>query len=88
MLKRHLMTAYSMTPEQYRAKWGLAHDYPMVAPSYAAKRREPAKAIGLGRKPAPAPTPEPKSKRGKQCLERHRGPLLGAAIGLPFGVVG
>jgi predicted transcriptional regulator len=51
MLKRHLMTAYSMTPEEYRAKWGLKPDYPMVAPNYAAKRQELAKKIGLGRKP-------------------------------------
>ena len=51
MLKRHLMTAYGMTPEDYRAKWGLKADYPMVAPSYAAKRQELAKKIGLGRKP-------------------------------------
>lgn len=54
MLKRHLMTAYGMTPEDYRAKWGLRPDYPMVAPSYAAKRQELAKKIGLGRKPAGA----------------------------------
>ncbi len=51
MLKRHLMTRYSMTPEQYRAKWKLPADYPMVAPNYAEKRRELAKKIGLGRKP-------------------------------------
>jgi predicted transcriptional regulator len=51
MLKRHLMTAYGMTPEDYRAKWGLKADYPMVAPNYAAKRQELAKKIGLGRKP-------------------------------------
>ena len=51
MLKRHLMTAYEMTPEQYRAKWGLKPDYPMVAPNYALKRQELAKKIGLGRKP-------------------------------------
>ncbi len=62
MLKRHLMTAYGMTPEQYRTKWGLPYDYPMVAPSYSAKRGELAKAIGLGRKPAPAPDPEPAPK--------------------------
>lgn len=48
MLKRHLKTAYNMTPEQYREKWGLASDYPMVAPNYAAKRSSLAKAIGLG----------------------------------------
>ena len=51
MLKRHLMTAYAMTPEDYRKKWGLPHDYPMVAPAYARKRQELAKKIGLGRKP-------------------------------------
>jgi predicted transcriptional regulator len=53
MLKRHLMTAYGMTPEEYRARWGLKPDYPMVAPNYAAKRQELAKKIGLGRKPRP-----------------------------------
>ncbi len=52
MLKRHLSTAYDMTPAEYRAKWGLSHDYPMVAPAYARKRQELAKKIGLGRKPA------------------------------------
>lgn len=51
MLKRHLMTHYNMTPEQYRARWNLPADYPMVAPNYAEKRRELAKKIGLGRKP-------------------------------------
>jgi predicted transcriptional regulator len=51
MLKRHLMTHYGMTPDQYRAKWGLAADYPMVAPNYAEQRRTLAKQIGLGRKP-------------------------------------
>ena len=51
MLKRHLKTAYDMTPDEYRAKWGLGPDYPMVAPAYARKRQELAKKIGLGRKP-------------------------------------
>jgi predicted transcriptional regulator len=51
MLKRHLMTHYGMTPDDYRAKWGLAADYPMVAPAYAEQRRLLAKAIGLGRAP-------------------------------------
>ncbi|MFT7027133.1 MAG: putative transcriptional regulator [Paracoccaceae bacterium] len=51
MLKRHLKTAYDMTPEDYRAKWGLSSDYPMVAPAYARKRQQLAKEIGLGRKP-------------------------------------
>jgi len=50
MLKRHLMTHYQMTPEQYRAKWNLPADYPMVAPSYAEQRRALAKKIGLGTK--------------------------------------
>ena len=51
MLKRHLMTSYGMTPDDYRERWGLPADYPMVAPAYAEKRRELAKKIGLGRKP-------------------------------------
>lgn len=51
MLKRHLKTAYDMTPEEYRERWNLPADYPMVAPNYAATRRELAKKIGLGRKP-------------------------------------
>ena len=48
MLKRHLMTHYQMTPEDYRAKWNLPADYPMVAPNYAEQRRSLAKKIGLG----------------------------------------
>lgn len=48
MLKRHLMTHYQMTPDEYRAKWGLSADYPMVAPNYAEQRRTLAKKIGLG----------------------------------------
>jgi len=51
MLRRHLMTQYNMTPDDYRARWNLPADYPMVAPAYAEKRRELAKQIGLGRKP-------------------------------------
>jgi predicted transcriptional regulator len=50
MLKRHLMTHYNMTPDQYRQKWGLSGDYPMVAPNYAEQRRTLAKSIGLGTK--------------------------------------
>ena len=50
MLKRHLMTHYNMTPDEYRQKWGLNADYPMVAPNYAEQRRTLAKAIGLGTK--------------------------------------
>ncbi|MGE4313308.1 MAG: MucR family transcriptional regulator [Pseudobdellovibrionaceae bacterium] len=50
MLKRHLKTAYNLTPEEYRAKWNLPSDYPMVAPNYAKKRSALAKDIGLGKK--------------------------------------
>jgi predicted transcriptional regulator len=68
MLKRYLATRYNMTPEQYRARWGLSPDYPMVAPSYAARRSSVAKEIGLGRKAEreqPAPKPP---RRGKPSL--------------------
>src|SRR4051795_1576086 len=57
MLKRHLATRYHMTPEDYRRRWGLASDYPMVAPAYAEQRSALAKQIGLGRKPAPPAPP-------------------------------
>lgn len=50
MLKRHLKTAYNMTPEQYRERWGLPHDYPMVAPNYAKQRSQLARELGLGTK--------------------------------------
>ncbi len=59
MLKRHLQTAYNLTPDQYRERWGLPADYPMVAPDYAAKRSSLAKSIGLGRKAAGAAEVEP-----------------------------
>ncbi len=49
MLKRHLRTSYNLSPKEYRQKWGLADDYPMVAPKYAAQRSELAKKIGLGK---------------------------------------
>ena len=51
MLKRHLKTAYKMTPDEYRKRWGLPVDYPMVAPNYAKHRSNLAKKIGLGTKP-------------------------------------
>jgi predicted transcriptional regulator len=54
MLKRHLKSSYNMTPEEYRQKWGLPRDYPIVAPSYAATRSQLAKDIGLGTKPGTA----------------------------------
>lgn len=58
MLKRYLRSRFNLTPEEYRAKWGLAADYPMVAPNYAAQRSEFAKKIGLGRS-----APTAKSRR-------------------------
>ena len=51
MLKRHLMTSYKLTPDQYRQRWGLPADYPMVAPNYAKQRSQLAKKIGLGTRP-------------------------------------
>ena len=51
MLKRHLMTSYKLTPDQYRKRWGLPADYPMVAPNYALQRSQLAKKIGLGTRP-------------------------------------
>src|ERR1700722_7867341 len=71
MLKRHLMTDHSMTPEQYRERWGLGRDYPMVAPEYASKRSALAKKIGLGRKSgSKAP---PKAKAAKAPAKKARG---------------
>ncbi len=63
MLKRHLKTAYNMTPDDYRKRWGLPRDYPMVAPNYAKKRSELAKKIGLGRKPGTKAKPRRKAMR-------------------------
>lgn len=63
MLKRHLMTHYNMTPEEYRSRWNLPADYPMVAPSYAETRRDLAKKIGLGRKPAQTKPAKPASSK-------------------------
>lgn len=74
-LKRHLATRYDMTPNAYRAKWGLPSDYPMVAPAYAAKRSELAKKIGLGMK---AKTPSTSSK-GKRKVARKAEPESQAA---------
>ena len=54
-LKRHLQGSYGMTPDEYRAKWGLPRDYPMVAPNYAKARSDLAKRMGLGRKAGAAP---------------------------------
>lgn len=63
MLKRYLRTNFDMSPEDYRARWGLPTDYPMVAPNYAEKRRDLAKKIGLGRKPG---TTVAKTRRTKK----------------------
>ncbi|TGS85781.1 transcriptional regulator [Mesorhizobium sp. M3A.F.Ca.ET.174.01.1.1] len=62
-LKRNLRTAYNMSPEEYREKWGLPKDYPMVAPNYSATRSALAKTLGLGRKTAPAPVKKAAPKR-------------------------
>jgi predicted transcriptional regulator len=62
MLKRHIQAAHGLTPEEYRTRWQLGYDYPMISPSYAVKRQEIAKQIGLGRKPA---NPAPKRSRKK-----------------------
>jgi predicted transcriptional regulator len=63
-LKRHLKTTFGITPEEYRAKWNLPSDYPMVAPAYAAARSALAKQMGLGRKPK---APEPVKRTQKKA---------------------
>ncbi|GLS37803.1 MucR family transcriptional regulator [Mesorhizobium tianshanense] len=65
-LKRHLSTHYRVTPDEYRAKWGLPADYPMVAPNYAAARSALAKTMGLGRKPKEPETPAPAKRTRKK----------------------
>jgi predicted transcriptional regulator len=70
MLKRYLMTNYQLTPDQYRAKWRLSEDYPMVAPNYAARRRELALKFGLGRKRKIAPPPPPGSVATRKRVGR------------------
>jgi predicted transcriptional regulator len=63
MLKRHLATAYGLTPEEYRQRWNLPVDYPMVAPNYAAQRSALAKQIGLGSRPRTGKKPAPRRGR-------------------------
>ena len=63
MLKRHLMSGHGLTADDYRARWGLARDYPLVAPNYSKQRSEMAKKIGLGRKPGAKNAKRAKSKR-------------------------
>ena len=84
-LKRHLKTHYNLSPEEYREKWGLPRDYPMVAPSYAAARSDLARNMGLGRRgtavagnqpevPAKAEPAEKPKGRGKQTRKASNGP--------------
>jgi predicted transcriptional regulator len=70
-LKRHLNTHYGLTPEQYREKWGLPRDYPMVAPAYAAARSDLAKNMGLGRR-GDTDKPAAKEKAAKSVSKRAR----------------
>jgi len=73
LLKRHLMTHYQMTPAEYRAKWSLPSDYPMVAPNYAQQRKDMALRIGLGQKrrtPTAAPKADMPAKRGRKPKEQ------------------
>ncbi len=86
MLKRHLKTAYSMTPDEYRARWGLPPDYPMVAPSYAKHRSTLAKQIGLGTKRTPvaeaaADKPVPKSRATRASTRKGPSRRSGRAAG-------
>jgi len=83
-LKRHLQSHYDMSPDEYRVKWGLPHDYPMVAPAYAAARSNLAKNMGLGRRVGAAVQAEaplsvkavekPAKGRGKQTRKGTNGP--------------
>lgn len=65
-LKRHLNVNYGLSPDEYREKWGLKPDYPMVAPNYAAARSEMARASGLGRKPAARPANRAAARRSSK----------------------
>ena len=76
-LKRHLRTVYDLTPDQYRAKWGLAHDYPMVAPNYAAARSELAKQLGLGQKRRSEPVVEAQPESVQPEPARKKAPARG-----------
>jgi predicted transcriptional regulator len=71
-LKRHLKNTYGLTPEEYRAKWGLPRDYPMVAPNYAKARSELAKSMGLGRKAGASPAAAPEQEAGARRGGRRR----------------
>ncbi len=69
-LKRHLMSSYNLTPEEYRAKWGLPRDYPMVAPNYAKARSDLAKKMGLGRKSGAGAVASKKAKPRKRTTKQ------------------
>ena len=73
MLKRHLQSAYNMTPEAYRERWGLPPDYPMVAPNYAERRSALARQIGLGRKDGGRPAAEEAAPEPARPGRRRRG---------------
>jgi predicted transcriptional regulator len=79
MLKRYLRTNFNMTPEEYRTKWKLPRDYPMVAPAYADQRRSLAKTIGLGRKPAA----QPKAAAKRAAPTKKAAPLPETATKTP-----
>lgn len=73
-IKRHLQNAHGLTPNEYRQKWGLSKDYPMVAPNYAEARSALAKSIGLGRKKGePAPAAKGRGKRGAKARSEAAG---------------
>jgi predicted transcriptional regulator len=78
-LKRHLRTTYGMTPEQYRAKWDLPRDYPMVAPNYAKARSELAKTMGLGQQRKSAAKTGPAASRTTAAAPKKRGRKKAAA---------
>jgi predicted transcriptional regulator len=77
-LKRHLMSHYNMTPQDYREKWGLPGDYPMVAPSYAQARSDLARKMGLGRREAPVAAPEPAKTKGAAGKKAQAGKSAGS----------
>jgi predicted transcriptional regulator len=72
-LKRHLKTHYDLSPEEYREKWGLPHDYPMVAPAYAAARSNLAKNMGLGRRGAAVAGTQPEVSAKAEPAEKPKG---------------
>jgi len=84
MLKRHLQSAYGMTPYEYRQRWGLPADYPMVAPSYAERRSSLAKEAGLGRKTASEPAERVETIEGVE-ITRLPEKKRGRAPGRPKG---